>query len=237
MSVMSLPSRLRRLDACVVSDALDSLGARGATDGIAPMWNCPRVAGVVQTVLLREVSESPLPADVPHLGARAIQAASPGDVIVVANAGRVGSGAWGGLLSAAAKIRGVGGVVIDGACRDVDDAVSAAFPVFARAATPVSARGRTFEEATGVPVGIGDVRVAPGDLVIADRSGVVFIGQEVADEVIERAEDLATRERSMLSRLRQGAPVTEILGDRYESMLSTPAVDHADANGSTEEGG
>jgi regulator of RNase E activity RraA len=213
--------RLRALDACAVSDALDSLGLPGAVTGIVPLWQSGRVAGSVRTVALRPaVPGDPRPET--HLGARAVDSAEPGDVIVVANGARSDSAAWGGLLSAAAHRRGVAGVVVDGACRDVDEAVDLGFPVFARMATPVSARGRTIEDATDVPVSVGGVVVAPGDLVVADRSGVVFLRAGAADEVLAAAEAIGTKERAMLAELAAGATVAAVLDHRYESMLTDP---------------
>jgi 4-hydroxy-4-methyl-2-oxoglutarate aldolase len=210
--------RLRELDACTVSDALDSLGLQGVAAGIVPLWPAGRIFGTVKTVALRPVVTDESTSGT-HLGATAIDTASAGDVIVVANGGRVDSGAWGGLLSAAAAQKGVAGVIVDGACRDLDEAADAGFPVFARAATPVSARGRSVEEATDAPVEIGSVRVAPGDLVVADASGVVFVARESANEVLAAAERIVERERSMLHELSAGAPVRAVLDGRYETML------------------
>lgn len=218
-SALDARDRLRELDACTVSDALDSLGFRGVVEGIVPLWPAGRISGTVRTVALRPVVAGEPPAAT-HLGATAIDTAAPGDVIVVANGGRVGSGAWGGLLSAAAARNGVAGVIVDGACRDVDEAAGVGFAVFARAATPVSARGRSVEETTDAPVEIGGVPVASGDLVVADASGVVFIARGSADEVLDAAERIVERERSMLAQLSAGAAVGAVLDRRYESMLS-----------------
>jgi 4-hydroxy-4-methyl-2-oxoglutarate aldolase len=78
------------------------------------------------------------------------------------------------LLSRAARRRGVRGVVVDGACRDIDEAQALGFPLYARAAVPTTARGRAIELATNVPVTIDGVSIAPADLVIADGSGIAF---------------------------------------------------------------
>lgn len=225
---MDAAERLRGLDACAVSDALDSLGLPGAVAGIVPLSG-GRISGRVRTVALRRLGGGETPPAGSHLGARTIDSAAPGDVIVVANDGRDDSAAWGGLLSAAAHRAGVAGVVVDGACRDVDEAAGIGFPVFARSATPVSARGRTVEEATDVPVAVGDVTVETGDLVIADRSGVVFVPGGSAEEVLAAAERIATRERSMLAELAEGATVAAVLDHRYESMLA--AADRGEGGG------
>ena len=215
---MSSLERLAALDVCTVSDALDALGVEGAVLGLQPVWEGAQVAGRAVTVTL---AEGPPPAGSPpvHLGARAIAASGPGNVIVVANDGRTGMGAWGGLLSFAASLGGVAGVVVDGACRDVDEARTLRFPAFARSGVQRTARGRVHERATGEPVTIAGVAVRPGDIVLADGSGVVVVPDERADEVATKAEEIASREEGMKAALREGVPVTEVLGNTYESML------------------
>lgn len=210
--------RLARLDTCVVSDALDRLGLRGTVHGIGRLWPCPRVAGRVITVALGPL-EAPTGGSAPHLGTRAIEAAGAEHAIVVANAGRVEMAGWGGLLSRAARRRGVRGVIVDGACRDVDEAEELGFPLYARAAVPTTARGRVLELATNVSVTIDGVTVTPGDLVVADGSGTVFVAAAAASEVLASAEQLAAREAELGARIDRGVPPTEVLGGDYERML------------------
>jgi len=211
-------SRLRQLDTCVLSDALDALSLRGVVDGILPVWEGAKVAGRAYTV---RMAEGPAPEGAPtvHLGARAIAATGPDDVIVMANEGRVGMGAWGGLLSLAARHRAVAGVVVDGACRDVDEARELAFPVFARASTVRTARGRAHEVAGGVPVTVAGVAVSPGDYIVADGTGVVVLAAADAERVIERANAIVAKEAGMQAALRDGRSVTDVLGGSYENML------------------
>jgi 4-hydroxy-4-methyl-2-oxoglutarate aldolase len=140
-------------------------------------------------------------------------------VIVVANAGRTMMGGWGGLLSLAASLRGVSGVIVDGACRDVDEARDMGFPAFARAPVCFTARGRVHERSSGEPVIIGGLPVDPGDIVTADGSGVAFLAVASAAVVVERAEKIVAKERDMQRALRAGAAVSDVLGGSYEHML------------------
>lgn len=215
---VELVHRLGQLDTPAVSDALDSLGLAGVVTGLVPMWPCGRVAGTVRTVTLAPAGTS---AETPsrHLGTAAIAAARPGDVIVVDNEAAGGRAAgWGGLLGLAARLRGVAAVVVAGTCRDVDDLAEVGMPIFARSATPRTARGRVVEVADGEPLELSGVRVVPGDLVLADRSGVVFVPAGRADGVVAAAERLAGSEARMATALRAGAAVTDVLGRDYESM-------------------
>lgn len=218
-----LVDRLARLDTPAVSDALDAHGVTGVVPGLHPMWPCGRVAGTVRTVTLgRAVPGQPAPAQ--HLGTAAIAAARPGDVIVVDNQAAAGAAAgWGGLLGLAAKLRGVAAVVVAGACRDVDDLAELGLPIFAESSTPRTARGRVVQVADGAPLELSGVRVVPGDLVLADRSGVVFVPAGQAAQVIATAERLAGREQELAEALRAGTPVSQVLGRDYE-VMNRPAA-------------
>lgn len=217
MSNDPLVSRLARLDTCGVSDALDRLGLPGAVVGLRPMWPCQRIAGRVITVRLRRAQpgeHSPR-----HLGTAAIAAGGPGTVIVIEHHEHDRGAGWGGILSLAARTRGIDGVIVDGLCRDVDDSRDAGCPVYARGATPITARGRVVEDAMGEPIEVGGVTVRQDDFVIADWSGVVFIAAQRAAEVIEIAEGLAAREAQMAAAVRAGRSVVEVMGASYEAML------------------
>jgi regulator of RNase E activity RraA len=135
-------------------------------------------------------------------------------VIVVDNRGRLDVSSWGGILSLAASQRGIEGVVIDGACRDVAEAAEIGFAVFARAVIPTSARGRIVEESMGQPITIGAVRVEPGDLVVADPTGVVFIPARRAADILDLAEAVMAKERAMEEAVRAGQSIVEVMHDR-----------------------
>src|SRR5260221_650217 len=212
-----LLARLGRLDSCAVSDALDKLGLKGAVAGIHRMSTDRRISGRVLTVKLvagdgRAVASR-------HLGAAAIDSAKPGDVIVIEQSSGIDAAGWGGTLSLGASLRGVAGVIIEGPARDVDESAQHNFPVFARDHTSRTARGRIVEAGTNVPITVGEFTVTPGDLVVADGSGVVFVTAAEIDRVLEAAEAIAARERSMAESLRAGTPISEVMGKSYETML------------------
>jgi regulator of RNase E activity RraA len=214
-----LVARLSRFDSCTVSDACDALGVDRAVTGLRPVWEGARVCGRVVTVELAEVGDSDVPSAPVHLGVRAIEASEPGDVIVVANEGRIGMGGWGGLLATAAQRVGVAGVVVDGACRDVDEARELGFPVFARAGVPRTARGRVREVATGGRVRIAGIAVDSGDVIVADGSGVVVVSAADLERVVAEATRIHAREAEMVAALGAGVAIGEVLDSKYERML------------------
>jgi 4-hydroxy-4-methyl-2-oxoglutarate aldolase len=212
-----LVNRLSKLDTCAASDALDRLGLRGATIGVRPVWLCPRIVGRAVTCKIKPAG---LEKSKQHLGTPAIDAAQAGDIIVVDNGGRKDVSAWGGLLSLASKLKGLSGVVIDGACRDVDESRDVGFPVYARAVVPVTARGRIVQDSTNEEIEFGGVQVHAGDLVIGDGSGVVIIPASRAAEVVAEAEKIAGHEAKMAEAIRGGRSVVEVMETLgYEAML------------------
>lgn len=213
--------RLRSLDSCAVSDALDTLDLAGATTGIRPLWAVPDpVAGRARTVQAGP-RQSGKPAQ--HIAAAAIMAAEPGDVLVIANDSPTDVSCWGGLLTLAARRHGIGGVVIDRACRDIAESAEQGFPVFGRSVVPVSARGRIVQLAMDEPVEIAGHVVYPGDAVLADENGVVFVPADELEQVIGLAERIVARERSMAEAVRAGQPVTEVLHDRKFPAIAKAA--------------
>jgi 4-hydroxy-4-methyl-2-oxoglutarate aldolase len=216
--------RLAALDSCACSDAMDQLGISGVAPGLRALTVARRVTGPVITVELG-IAGNGAPGG-RHLGTGAIEAASPGDVIVVAAGGRVDAAGWGGVLSLAATIRQVGGVIVDGACRDVDEGAALGLPVYALAAIPATARGRQVEVSWNTPVQIAGVTVCPGDLVVADSSGVVFLPAARAAEIVAAAEDIAAWEAAAAERIRAGELPSRVLSAAYEEML-TPKRDAA----------
>jgi 4-hydroxy-4-methyl-2-oxoglutarate aldolase len=212
-------ARLGRVDSCAVSDALDKLGLNGAVTGLHRFSTERQIAGRVVTVKLESAALG-APATPQHLGTAAVEAAQPGDVIVVEQRTGIDAAGWGGNLSLGAKLRGVAGVIVEGPTRDVDQGRLYDFPVFARDHTSRTARGRLVESGTNVPVAVGDVLVAPGDYVIADGSAVVFVAQGDIERVLATAEAVAKRERAMVDSLLEGTPISQVMGTSYETMLN-----------------
>jgi len=217
MADPAIIERLLRFDSCTVSDAMDRLGLAGAVSGLVPLTIVGRrVAGRAITVKLGAPIEG-LPKR--HLGAGAVMAAEVGDIIVVEHRGRLDVSGWGGLLSRGAVGKGVGAVIVDGACRDIDESRDLGLPLFARAAVPVTARGRVAEHDFNCPVTIAGHAVYPGDWIVADGSGAVFLPAARLDEIIAAAEDILARETLMARDIDAGRPIGEVMGASYEDML------------------
>jgi regulator of RNase E activity RraA len=218
-STTDIVHRLRRLDACAVSDALDRLQLKGQVTGVPQRaGTAARIAGRVVTLKLHV--GAPPPGPVRHLGTTAIESAGTDDVIVVEQRTGRDAGCWGGLLTLGAKLRQVAGVVADGPVRDIDEARQYDLPVFSTALTALTARGRVVEAGTNVTIAPWGVEVAPGDYVLADSSAIVFIRADRVLEVLDTAEEIAFKEAAMARALMAGQSIGEVMGGHYEHMLS-----------------
>ena len=208
--------RLGRLDSCAVSDALDKLGLKGSVTGIERFSTDRRIAGQVLTVKLDRAEGR---TNTRHLCTTAIDAAKPGDIIVIEQRTGLDAASWGGNLAIGAQVRGVAGVIVEGPARDIDDCRKLDFTVFARSHTARTARGRIVEVATNEPITVGDITVSPGDYVIADASAVVFVAQSEIERVLEAAEAIMQREDALAQAIRSGTPISQVMAGNYENML------------------
>lgn len=140
----------------------------------------------------------------------AIAAAGAGEVIVVAAGGRMDAAMIGELLSGAARLKGVAGIIVDGAVRDVGTlAAWSGFPVFSRGHT---ARGPSSMERGSVngTVVFGGVRVSPGDLVVGDDDGLVIVPREEAAVRLAEAQTMVRAEKEWEARLAKGESTLEV---------------------------
>ncbi|MGA1793792.1 MAG: 3-hexulose-6-phosphate synthase [Thermoplasmatota archaeon] len=139
----------------------------------------------------------------------AIEKASPGDVLVI-DAGSRHISPWGELASWSCKVRGIAGVILDGAARDIDDIMKMDFPVFSRSMAPNAGEPKGFGELQ-VEIECGGMQVRPGDWMIADDSGIMVIPKERAVEIANRALDVKERENRIREEIQRGSTLSQVL--------------------------
>lgn len=134
---------------------------------------------------------------------KALQVASPGDVVVVNTCGNTTSAVFGELMCNTAVAAKLGGIVVDGAIRDVEGLAGLAFPAFSRS---VSAGGcdKDGPGEINVPISCGGVVVSPGDIVVGDRDGVVVVPRGDVEHVLALVEALVARETKRVAEIRSG---------------------------------
>ncbi|MEN3272861.1 MAG: 4-hydroxy-4-methyl-2-oxoglutarate aldolase [Actinomycetota bacterium] len=143
---------------------------------------------------------------------QAIYLAQPGDVLVVDVGDGAEYGYWGEIMTVAAQARPLGGLVIDGGVRDSERLAELGFPVFSRG---ICIRGTGKDPVGGSvnePVRIGDVVVAPGDLVVGDADGVVVIARDRIADVLDASDRRDAAEATQMQRLRDGERTVDIFG-------------------------
>ncbi|NPV69895.1 MAG: RraA family protein [Firmicutes bacterium] len=210
--------RFMKMATTNVSDALDEVGLTNQVAiGVRPVWNCPPICGPALTV--RNIPAG-TKKQVHHGGFVTAHTAKPGDVIVIDNAGDLQNNGWGGIVAWASKMAGAQGTVVDGAVRDVQDFEEAEYPVYAKGTVPRTARKRMVQDAINTTVRFCGVQVNPGDLVFADRNGIVFVPGGRVLEVLAIAERIWAHEEAMIREIRAGRDPLEVdLKHGYEKGL------------------
>lgn len=184
MTDQDLAPRLAAAGTSALSDALDKLAIDGQVLGVMPVVRTMRFAGRAFTIRMLPVGET---------GGSVgdyIDEVAPGQVVVIANDGRLDATVWGDILTAVASAKGIAATVIDGVCRDSDRCVELAYPVFARGNTMRTGKDRVTADAYNVPVRLNTVRIAPGDWLAGDADGVVAIPADRVEEVLALAEEI-----------------------------------------------
>lgn len=188
-------------EAAAVSDCLGR--AHAVDGGISPLDPEMRVVGQARTVRCTVGDNSALHA--------ALTLIEPGDVLVVDAGGFLGKAVWGGLMTHAAKRKGIAGLVIDGAIRDRSEILSLRFPCFARGAVP-SGPHKTFGGEIDGPIACGGVAVNAGDLVVADADGVTIVPLCQTSDVLIAYQTLKEKEARALAALDAGDTLAEVYG-------------------------
>lgn len=132
----------------------------------------------------------------------AILAMNLGEVMVVAGKECCNHSYWGDHRSICASMKGLEGVVIDGAFRDLEGCMEVGFPIFARSVTPGSC-AKAAEGELNVPILCGGVEVCPGDLIVGDCNGIIVIKPEEAELVMERARKKIAAQNAVIEKMRQ----------------------------------
>jgi regulator of RNase E activity RraA len=140
-----------------------------------------------------------------------IDSANPGDVGVIVMEGSLDVAAIGGLMATAARARGMAGMLLDGAVRDVGEIRALGLPVYARSVSPATAVSRYASVANQVEVTCGGVAIRPGDIIVASEDGVVAVPQDRAAEVLQRAQAIDVRETKMVPFIKQHRSLQKVV--------------------------
>ncbi len=185
-----------------VSHLSDAMGRSGVLDGLHPVNPKNRLIARAFTVRAMPGDNLTL-----HL---AITQAQAGEVIVVDGGGLLSVALWGELMSLAAQVKGIAGLVIDGAIRDQETLASTDFPVYSKGATPRGPVKASLGE-VNIPIQCGGVVVRPGDLIVGDADGVAVVPQDKQEAIISAAEAIAAKEEVLKAKIGQGQRLLDLL--------------------------
>ncbi len=179
----------------------DAMHKQGALQGIRPIRSGFHMAGRALTVRTIDGDwAKPI---------EAIDKAEKGSILVVdVNQGR--TAVWGELATWSAKLKGLAGVVIDGAVRDYDDLIKIKFPIFSHSIVPNAGEPKGLGE-IGAEITCGNQTIRSGDWMIGDDSGVVVVPQEIAQEIANRALDVKEQENRIREEIKQGGSLGSVL--------------------------
>jgi 4-hydroxy-4-methyl-2-oxoglutarate aldolase len=204
----------------IISDTMDELGIPSGVIGasvLKPTIPGTTIVGPALTVrnILQRID--PLQGARDHVNRmaefEAHNLAQQGDVLVIQGVANLSN--MGGISAQTGKRQGEVGAIVQGGVRDIAHSRAVGYPVWASDITPVTGKWRLETVEINGPIQIGEVRVAPGDLVIADDTGVCFIPRDVVLEVLEAAEQKAKAEVLRCKAIDDGIPVPNISRSTY----------------------
>ncbi|MCK9512185.1 MAG: RraA family protein [Pigmentiphaga sp.] len=204
------------IDTALAADALDRLGIESGCLGIRQIVTGTRAVGRASTVRFRPVNRVNPPNNVDFL-----DEVPAGNIAVLDNGGREYCSVWGDIMTVHAITKGLAGTVVDGVCRDIIKMRELHYPMFSRGTFMQTGKDRIETDAINVPVTVGGRQVCPGDIIIADDTGVVVVPAAKADEVIAIAKEIEAAETAIIELLQQGRTLREAREIRGYYTLQT----------------
>ena len=200
-----------------VSDILDRMGICGGIPGsvLQPIIHGKRIVGPATTARhgpeRKDVSRMVQDNDPVRLGLRDVRlVAMPGDVLVYDGGGRADVSSGGSLAALFSTTMGFAGTIFDCGVRDVDAIRQFDYPTWARGVTPITGKYRFETLEINGPVVIAGVQVIPGDLILADTTGVVVVPRSHIETVLITAEEATAKEDELRQAIRKGASLEEL---------------------------
>jgi len=198
----------KQTSSSTIGSIMDSMHIQGIVPGLRALVPGVRIVGRAFTVkevtgVLGTYGKADFPAG------QIVDGVATGQVLVVDIGGRQVS-TMGNLAALAMKVKGVQGMVVDGGVRDAEQIAEVGFPTYVRHTCAISGSGRIKVLGLNIPVQIGDVRVNPGDIVVADDTSVAIVPADKAAEVLMAALAIEARDAEMEKELRAGRSFSEV---------------------------
>lgn len=197
------------------SNISDGSHRRPCLEDIRPLWNGAYACGPAITVRT-------MPGDWSK-PVQAIDIAKPGEVIVI-DVGGTPPAVWGELATESAKVKGVAGLVVEGAVRDTADILRLKFPVWCRSVTSHAGDAKGLGE-INVPITISGQRICPGDWIVADDDGVMVLPIAHAVEMANRGADVLEAENRIRNEIQAGSTLAQVANlARWDKAGKSPTI-------------
>jgi regulator of RNase E activity RraA len=191
---------------CVFADVMYRTGVMSSA--IKPAFKAKAVGQALTVQLSKGDLVDPL---------KSLEMGQPGDIIVVDAGGDTETSVCGGLMGGLAKNRGIRGMIVDGAGRDIDELEDIGWPIWTRAIVPRGTHtmfsNRKEELSINVPIACGGIIVNPGDFIVADSIGVTVVPRQNAKEILKLAREQAEREQRTREWVTKGKTVEDLLAE------------------------
>lgn len=210
-----LIKKFRKIPSSIISDCLNRYYGMNAE--IRPIFQGIRLCGPALTIQSMAGNNM-----MSHL---ALTFAEQGDVLVIDGRGYLGNAVWGGVQTVYATQRGVAGLVLDGAIRDVEDMRKMRFPVFCKGITPAGPH-KGWTDSINVPIQCGGIPVHPGDLIVGDDDGVAVVPIEHIKEIYRESVERMKKEKLWLKEIGKGKSSLDAVGLR--KMLDKMDIEYVD---------
>jgi regulator of RNase E activity RraA len=207
MDSAELLQRCKAIGTSTWSDALDACGISGVVRGLAQRSGSGRFAGFAVTARESAGALGSFPRAEFGVG-KMIAAVGPGQVLMADVSGAEIS-TFGGLAALATQKRGAAAVVIDGACRDLEELRATGLWLASRFVTPTTGKTRLKLESIGAEVTIGGIAVRAGDLVVGDDTGIIVVPRGELDRVLAQAERMLATDAEVEKALHAGKSFSE----------------------------
>ena len=219
----ALLARFSPLGTGTLANVLDRLNINGLLSGLQSLSPRPRFVGLARTLKAIVGPKGSFTSTDFDVGVT-IDGIQPADVLVFDNGGMPVS-MLGGNAVLAAKLRGAVGMIVDGAIRDVDEILELEFPGYTRHVVMPAGVTRLKVIGLNVPVTAGGVEVNPGDIIVADASGVLAIPAARAEEILMLAEQIERKDQIAVKAIHDGQSFSEVLRLVRAPASSNPPSD------------
>ncbi|KAL1923353.1 uncharacterized protein VTP21DRAFT_8333 [Calcarisporiella thermophila] len=212
---MDYMKELENFTSCDISDALLKLriphgGFIPDIDMLSPSYKHSETRIIGPAFLVKMVEKE---SNEPRPSEHFCDVVPEGHVLVLSAPKEAKNAVMGGLLAARAKFRGARGVVVDGRVRDLVELRSSKFPVFARATSTLSAGPFTRPTTLNQSLSIGEVKINPGDIIIADADGVVCLPLHLVKDVINECKKSVEVDEKCMRDIIEGRGIAETFAE------------------------